>query len=238
VAREVDTTAGREGAARVWVCDVSDLASVRGFADAFRAAGAPLRALVHNAGALPEQRTTSGQGHELTMALHVLGPVLMTELLLPALARDHGRVVFVTSGGMYTQALPVQDPELLLGDYSGTLAYARSKRAQVELLPVLAARWASAGVSVHATHPGWASTPGLDASLPRFAAALRPVLRTDAAGTDTTTWLLATEPAPRSGLLWHDRRPRPTSVLGRTRPTEAQRAAFWRWVAEATGLTP
>ena len=44
-----------------------------------------------------------------------------------------------------------------------------------------------------------------------------PVLRSDAVGTDTTTWLVATEPAPASGLLWHDRRPRPTSVLGRTR---------------------
>jgi len=236
VAREVDTRAGREGAARVWVCDVSDLVSVRAFADAFRSAGLPLRALVHNAGALPEQRTRSAQGHELTMALHVLGPVLMTELLLPALADDCGRVVFVTSGGMYTQALPVHDPEFRRGEYSGTVAYARSKRAQVELLPVLAARWSASGVSVHATHPGWASTPGLDASLPRFATALRPVLRSDAAGTDTTTWLLATEPAPASGLLWHDRRPRPTSVVGRTRPTDGERESFWRWVSEAAGL--
>jgi len=238
VAREVETTAGREGAARVWVCDVSDLASVRAFAGAFLTAGLPLRALVHNAGALPHQRTTSVQGHELTMALHVLGPLLMTELLLPALAGDAGRVVFVTSGGMYTQPLPVADPEFLSGDYSGTVAYARSKRAQVELLPVLAGRWSPSGVSVHATHPGWASTPGLDASLPRFAAALSPVLRSDVAGTDTTTWLLATEPVPASGLLWHDRRSRPTSLLARTRPSPQERQAFWRWAADAAELTP
>jgi len=88
----------------------------------------------------------------------------------------------------------------------------------------------------HATHPGWASTPGLDASLPRFAAALRPVLRSDAVGTDTTTWLVATEPAPASGQLWHDRRARRTSVLRRTRPTETERATFWEWVAGSTGL--
>ena len=36
---------------------------------------------MHNAGAMPATRTESPQGHELTMALHVLGPVLMTELL-------------------------------------------------------------------------------------------------------------------------------------------------------------
>jgi NAD(P)-dependent dehydrogenase (short-subunit alcohol dehydrogenase family) len=237
VAAEVDRAVGRVGAARVWLCDVSDLESVRSFSEAFLASGLPLRALVHNAGALPETRTTSAQDHEMTMALHVLGPVLMTELLLPSLSADAGRVVFVTSGGMYTQALPVLDPDFEQGEYTGAVAYARSKRGQVELLPVLAQRWATAsGVSVHATHPGWASTPGLDASLPRFSAALRPVLRSDAVGTDTTTWLVATEPAPASGLLWHDRRPRPTSVLGRTRPTEDERTRFWQWVADSTGL--
>lgn len=230
VAAGVDAAVRRPGAARVWVCDVSDLDSVRSFSAAFLATGLPLRGLVHNAGALPESRTESAQGHELTMALHVLGPVLMTELLLPSLAADAGRVVFVTSGGMYTQALPADDPEFLRGDYTGAVAYARSKRGQVELLPVLAERWAPFDVSVHATHPGWASTPGLDTSLPRFASLLRPALRTDAAGADTTTWVVASEPAPASGHLWHDRRQRPTSVLGRTRPSADDRTRFWQWV--------
>lgn len=237
VAAEVAAAVGRSGAGRVWVCDVSDLDSVRSFCGSFRAANLPLRGLVHNAGALPESRIESAQGHELTMALHVLGPVLMSELLLPSLSADAGRVVFVTSGGMYTRPLPAHDPEFLLGDYAGAVAYARSKRGQVELLPVLAARWAASEVSVHATHPGWASTPGLDSSLPRFASVLRPVLRTDAAGTDTTTWVVASEPAPASGHLWHDRRQRPTSVLERTRPSEDERNLFWQWAAEATGLS-
>ena len=63
-------------------CDVADLDDVRRFVgelDLDR-----LDVLVHNAGAMPADRTESPQGHELTMALHVLGPVLMTELLPPA----------------------------------------------------------------------------------------------------------------------------------------------------------
>ena len=183
---------GRAGAARVWICDVSDLDSVRGFCTAFLAADIPLHALVHNAGALPATRTESAQGHEMTMALHVLGPVLMTELLLPLLSADEGRVVFVTSGGMYSQALPVDDPEFLRGEYAGATAYARSKRGQIELLPVLSDRWRAAGVTVHATHPGWASTPGVQTSLPRFATLLGPSLRTAGEGADTTTWVVAT----------------------------------------------
>lgn len=238
VADEVRAATGSAASAVVWRCDVADLESVEAFAAAFLAAGPTLRGLVHNAGALPSERTESPQGHELTQALHVLGPVLMTERLLPALAADDGRVVVVTSGGMYTQRLPVEDPEYLRGDYRGSVAYARSKRGQVELLPLLAARWADRGVSVHATHPGWAGTPGLDASLPGFSRALGPVLRSDAGGADTTTWVLATEPAPPAGHLWHDRRTRPTSVLPGTRPTAGDRARYWQWVAEATGLTP
>ncbi|MGG5258435.1 SDR family NAD(P)-dependent oxidoreductase [Phycicoccus avicenniae] len=238
VAAEVDAAVGREGAARVWWCDTSDLDSVRTFAGRFLAADLPLRGLVHNAGALPAERTESAQGHELTQALHVLGPVLMTELLLPSLAADAGRVVLVTSGGMYTQALPADDPEYRHERSSGSVAYARSKRGQVELLPVLSERWAPRGVTVHATHPGWARTPGLDTSLPAFSKALRPVLRSDAAGADTTVWVVAAEPAPQPGRFWHDRRPRPTSVLPSTAPALADRVRYWAWVAGATGLEP
>ena len=139
-------------------CDVSDLEDVRRFATGLDVDR--LDVLVHNAGSMPSTRTESAQGHELTMALHLLGPVLMTELLVPVLARHDARTIFVTSGGMYGQALRADDPEYRRGDYSPTTAYARSKRAQVELLPLLARRWAGSGIGVHATHPGWADTPG------------------------------------------------------------------------------
>ena len=151
----------------VWRCDVADLDDVRRFAQELLASGTVLDSVVHNAGAMPPQRTTSPQGHELTMALHVLGPVAMTEALLPALAA-RSRVVLVTSGGMYAQPLRDDDPAYLRGEYSPTTAYARSKRAQVELLPLLQQRWGRHGVEVHATHPGWADTPGVQDSLPTF----------------------------------------------------------------------
>ena len=104
---------------------------------------------------MPPTRTESAQGHELTMSLHVLGPLLMTELLRPALSGHDARVLLVTSGGMYGQRLRADDPEFTQGDYTPTTAYARSKRAQVELLPVLAARWgapASGGIVIGVRH--------------------------------------------------------------------------------------
>jgi NAD(P)-dependent dehydrogenase (short-subunit alcohol dehydrogenase family) len=215
-------------------CDVSDLTDVRRFARELELDR--LDVLVHNAGAMPPERTESPQGHELTMALHVLGPVLMTELLAPRLAGHDARVLMVTSGGMYGQQLRADDPEYLEGDYAPATAYARSKRAQVELLPVLAERWSTAGIGVHATHPGWADTPGVVESLPTFHKLTGPLLRDAAGGADTTVWLAAVRPQPPSGELWHDRRARPTHLLRRTRTGEAERRELWDWVSDQAGL--
>ena len=99
---------------------------------------------------------------------------------------------------------------------------------------MLASRWAAAGLGVHATHPGWADTPGVVDSLPRFHQLTGPLLRDAEGGADTTVWLAATLPQPRSGRLWHDRRGgRPTCCA--TRPTEEQRQQMWAWVRTATG---
>jgi NAD(P)-dependent dehydrogenase (short-subunit alcohol dehydrogenase family) len=215
-------------------CDVADLDDVRRFVEDLDLGR--LDVLVHNAGALPAERTESPQGHELTMAVHVLGPVLMTELLRDRLGGHDARVVLVTSGGMYGQRLRPDDPEYRLGEYAGTTAYARSKRAQVELLPVLADRWAAQAIGVHATHPGWATTPGVTESLPRFDKVMGPLLRDADSGADTTVWVAASQPQPRTGQLWHDRRVRPTHLLPRTRTGDVERAQMWDWVNDAIGI--
>ncbi|MEZ5091901.1 SDR family NAD(P)-dependent oxidoreductase [Nocardioides sp.] len=217
----------------LWRCDLADLDDVGDLGDELLAAGHSLDVVVHNAGALPATRQESPQGHELTMALHVLAPVALTERLLPIL-REGARVVLVTSGGMYGQRLRDDDPDYRSGDYSGTTAYARSKRAQVELLPVLESRWSPSGVHVHATHPGWADTPGVAESLPTFRRIVGPFLRDAVAGADTTVWLAAQSPSPAGGGLWHDRRRRPTHLLPRTESSPDQVARLWSWVETET----
>ncbi|MSW68847.1 MAG: SDR family NAD(P)-dependent oxidoreductase [Actinobacteria bacterium] len=219
---------------RLWRCDVGDLDDVRRFAADFAAEVPELHAIVHNAGVMPPTRTESAQGHELSMAVHVVGPVVMTEALRGPLAG--GRVVLVSSGGMYGQALRADDPGYLTGDYSPTTAYARSKRMQVEMGPLLGERWAGDGITVATMHPGWADTPGVQESLPRFRSITRPVLRDDAQGADTSVWLAAVEPAPATGRFWHDRVERPTSILPTTRPNPDARARAWLWLTEAAGL--
>lgn len=219
---------------RLWRCDVADLDDVRRFTDKLAAELTDLHLLVHNAGVMPPRRTETAQGHELAAATHVLGPLLLTEGLRGLLS-GHGRVVLVSSGGMYAQRVPDDDPEYRFGRYRPAAAYARTKRMQVALLPRLAERWGPDGIGVAAMHPGWADTPGVRTSLPRFRRITAPVLRTAAEGADTTVWLAATEPPPPSGGWWQDRRRRPTDLVPWTRATESQRERLWSWCAHALG---
>jgi dehydrogenase/reductase SDR family member 12 len=216
-------------------CDVSELASVRAFASALRRSVERVDVLVHNAGTMPPERTETSDGHELAFATHVLGPVLMTELLRPVLGAG-ARVVLVSSGGMYAQRVPADDPEYLDGEYAGASAYARTKRMQVALTPLMQERWAVEGVAVHAMHPGWADTPGVLDSLPRFHRVMGPLLRDSDSGADTIVWLAATEPAPGGGQFWHDRAPRPEHYLPYTRDRDRQAEQLWAFVLDALSL--
>lgn len=215
-------------------CDMSDLVDVRAVVASLRARRPHV--LVHNAGVLPRTRSESAQHHELTLATHVLGPVLLTESLVDSM--PGGRVIMVSSGGMYTQRLPVEDPEYVGEDYKGATAYARSKRIQVALTPVLARRWASRGVDVHVMHPGWADTPGVSTSLPGFNRVMGPLLRTPAQGADTVVWLAAAQPPPETGLFWHDRRPRPEYFLPATGHSGQDLERVWAYCARAVGIDP
>jgi len=110
------------------VCDVSNLDAVRDYADNLRSQVDAVHSVVHNAGVMPPRRTESAQGHELALATHVLGPLLLTELLRPALraAAGSGRVVWVSSGGMYAHPFTADvaaDLEYTAEAYNGTTAY-------------------------------------------------------------------------------------------------------------------
>ncbi|MGP8240324.1 MAG: SDR family NAD(P)-dependent oxidoreductase, partial [Solirubrobacteraceae bacterium] len=206
---------------QVGLCDLSDLKSVRQFAERLVGETERLDVLVNNAGALAGERTLSVDGIELTFATNVLGPFLLTNLLVPLLERSRpARIVNVSSGGMYTQRIHLDDLQMDHEKFDGPAAYARTKRAQVILTELWAERLRGTGVVVHAMHPGWADTPGLESSLPRFYALTKRLLRTPQEGADTIVWLgAASEPARSSGGFWHDRRERPTHRVPQTKQT-------------------
>jgi dehydrogenase/reductase SDR family protein 12 len=224
------------GEVRLELCDLADLSSVRAFAQGFTAAGHRLDVLVNNAGVMSPQRARSADEIELTFAVNVVAPFLLTRSLLEPLRRAApSRIINVSSGGMYTQRLQADDLQSEQGEFDGTAVYARSKRAEVILTEMWAQRLGGTGVSVHAMHPGWADTPGVRSSLPRFYRVTRPLLRTPAQGADTIVWLgAAREPGLSSGGFWHDRARRPVYLLPGTRETTADRERLWRACEELT----
>jgi NAD(P)-dependent dehydrogenase (short-subunit alcohol dehydrogenase family) len=213
-------------------CELVDLAlrtSVRACAARILASGEPVHVLVHNAGVLPRERCETSEGLELTFATNVLGPHLLTRLLRERLvASAPARVLFVSSGGMYTRRLAVDDLQSRDGAFDGRVAYARTKRAEVVLAELWADELAGSGVVVHSLHPGLADTPGVKTSLPVFRRVMRPLLRTPGQGADTIVWLAAApEPAAVTGRFWSDRRERATHRTARTRETASERERLW-----------
>ena len=207
--------------------DVSEQASIRAFVRRFRSPRVDV--LVNNAGVLPDRRMVTADGVELTLATNLLGPYLLTELLLPKLgASADARVVSVASGGMYTQTLDVK--ALLSGGpdpFDGVVQYALTKRALVVQNELWAERHRKAGVTFSSMHPGWADTPAVRTSLPRFRKVTRGILRTPEEGADTVIWLaVAPTLAGRSGLFWFDREPVSTHYLPWTKEAPEEREAL------------
>ncbi len=208
----------REGEVELHQLDVSSLAAVRRFTAEWTR---PIDVLVNNAGVLPDRLTRTDEGHELTFATNVLGPHLLRKGLSAHLAAG-AKVITVSSGGMYPVRLSLR---VLQGDvtpFDGVNAYAQTKRAEV----ILNELWALKDPSRFsaAMHPGWAETPSVRTSLPRFHAVMKGRLRTPEQGADTIVYL-AVAPSLPSGRFWFDRREAPTHLLARTqeRPGDRER---------------
>ncbi len=224
---QADETAARLGPDfRPLTFDVTDHEAVR---QAAAGIGNPIDILINNAGALFNERKETSEGFEQTFATDLLGVFYLTELLKKVIARSSGRIINVSSGGMYTQKIAVEDLENRQPPYNGAKAYARAKRGVVILTRIWAQELEKDGITVHAMHPGWVDTPGIQRSLPGFHSLVGNQLRTPEQGADTIVWLALSETAARStGRFWLDRRPHETVVFPGTGESEQERLALWR----------
>jgi NAD(P)-dependent dehydrogenase (short-subunit alcohol dehydrogenase family) len=84
------------------VCDLSDPLSVRRAAAEIAALHLPVVGLVNSAGTRETQPTKNALGRDMTFATNHIGPLALTEALVPHLP-DSANVVFVVSA--------VEDPE-------------------------------------------------------------------------------------------------------------------------------
>jgi NAD(P)-dependent dehydrogenase (short-subunit alcohol dehydrogenase family) len=143
------------------VADLASFAAIRDAAAELRTRRPAIHVLVHNAGVSLTRRKRSADGIELTLAVNLLAPALLTRELLPALrrgARDGGaRIVTVASMFERFGRIAFDD---LQGErrWRGPLAYAQSKLALLLFTYELAARLAGSGLTANAVDPGLVAT--------------------------------------------------------------------------------
>jgi len=154
------------------LCDLQEIASIRQAVSRLLAERPRVDVLVHNAGAIFPQRTITSDGVEATLSVDVVGPHLLTRLLLEQLRRHHGRVITLT--GIYHRRGRVDVGDLAFENrpYDWLTANNQAQRGRFLFTFELARREPS--IFAAAVHPGAVLT-GAQARLPWLA---RIVVRT------------------------------------------------------------
>lgn len=140
--------------------DLSDLDSVRQFAEAFRAKHSRLDLLINNAGIMVPPYGKTAQGFETQFGVNHLGHFALTGSLLDLIVNTPGaRIVTVSSIAHYMGNIQFSDLNWEKG-YKPQPAYGQSKLANLLFTYELQRRLAAAGKDTLAVaaHPGWTET--------------------------------------------------------------------------------
>ncbi len=230
------------GTAELMALDLSDLASVRAFAEAFLAAHDRLDLLINNAGVMVPPKSTTKDGFELQFGTNHLGHFALTAHLLPRLLEtDDSRVVNVSSMAHKSGRIDFDNLDASKG-YRAWAAYGQSKLANLLFTSELQRRLSEAGYAtmVTAAHPGWTAT-NLQDNSGAFKLLNRWFAQEPADGALPTLFAAtAGEATPNgyygpSGFLEMNGAPKP---VGRTKRAQDDRVAQKLWVVseQLTGV--
>jgi NAD(P)-dependent dehydrogenase (short-subunit alcohol dehydrogenase family) len=136
--------------------DLSSQAEVRVAAAVIADKHKAIRALVNNAGVYAFARKATIDGVEMTFAINVFAPFLLTSLLLEQLAADgQARILNIASDLLRPVQLDRPDGA---GKFDGTDVYGQTKLADLMLTIEMAERLAPLGITVNALAPGFLRT--------------------------------------------------------------------------------
>ena len=181
--------------------DLSDLSSVRRFADEVKARFSRLDLLMNNAGTLEAGLHKTKDNLEQTVGVNYVGPYLLTRLLLPLMG-EGSRIVNMVSLTYRYGSLDFPDffQRGRKGSFWRIPIYSNSKLALTLFTFDLAERLKDKGITVNAADPGIVSTNII--RMHNFIDPLtdiffRPFIRTPRQGADTAIHLLLDEDKAR-----------------------------------------
>jgi NAD(P)-dependent dehydrogenase (short-subunit alcohol dehydrogenase family) len=148
--------AGIEGV-EVDELELTDMDSVRAFAERFLASGREIDLMINNAGIMAVPETRVGPGWEAQFATNHLGHYALVNRLWPAIEPGGARVVSVSSHGHHTSDIHWDDVHFEHG-YEKWQAYGQAKTANVLFAVQLDLLGRDVGVRAFSVHPGTIST--------------------------------------------------------------------------------
>ena len=150
------------------LADLSSLQGVHALVAEVRRHCERLDALVNNAGVYAPRRVITPDGFELTFAVNVVAPFLLTRELLPLLdAAARARIVNLSSTSHWTGEMHWDDLQLERF-YDPLVAYEQSKLAMTLFTFALARRLEGSGVTAVCLDPGNVATGMLRAGWPEL----------------------------------------------------------------------
>ncbi len=154
---EIVTKTGNRSV-NLMVCDMSSMASIRGFASDLKKRYDHLDVLINNAGAEFVKRQLTAEGFEQTFAVDYLAPFLLTHELLDLLkAGAPSRIINVSSGLAKNGKVDFDDLQNEK-KYKGMQAYSNAKLMLMMFTYELSRRLAGTGVTVNVLMPGFVAT--------------------------------------------------------------------------------
>lgn len=154
VAQKEIMAESRNNNIELMLADMSSQDSIRRLASDFQKTHDKLQLLINNAGVYLTKRVTTPDGLEATLATNLLGPFLLTNLLLGVLkAGAPSRIVNVSSDAHNGIRMNFDDLQSEK-KFSGWQAYGQSKLGMILNTHELSKRLAGTGVTVNSVHPG------------------------------------------------------------------------------------
>lgn len=131
------------------VGDLSSTRTVAAVVEVLRDRCAAIDVLVHNAGVWPTRLVRNEDGVEQAFAVNHLAPFQLNLGLEDRVAK-----VVQVSAGLYVKGRVDPDRTVTGADFHRMRTYCDTKLANLLTVPLFARRWAAAGVTVNAVHPG------------------------------------------------------------------------------------
>ena len=203
----------RELGADYFLADFAKLDDVRTLAASLLEKYPRIDVLANNAGGIMGDRELTVDGYEKTLQINHLAPFLLTSLLMERLVESTATVINTASvANVLFGKIDIDDLDLEK-KYSPNLAYGNGKLANILFTQELDRRYAAAGISTAAFHPGVVKTGFASGSTTVMRVIYRTVLNrfllSAEKGADSLVWLATATPGRewKRGEYYEKRRP-------------------------------